>query len=44
METLVYEKGDVIKHIKAPTRVKAELPDLWKNRMRDDQEWGQIFC
>ena len=27
-DILVYEKGGVIKHIKAPTRVKVELPDL----------------
>ena len=27
-ETLVYEKGEVIKHIKAATRVKVELLDL----------------
>ena len=27
-EMLVYEKGWVIKHVKAPARVKAELPDL----------------
>ena len=27
-EMLLYEKGGVIKHIKAPARVKAELPDL----------------
>ena len=26
--TLVYEKGGVIKHIKAQARVKVELPDL----------------
>ena len=25
---LVYEKGGVLKHIKAPARVIAELPDL----------------
>ena len=25
---LVFEKGGVIKHIKAPARVKGELPDL----------------
>ena len=30
---LVYEQGRVTKHIKAPARVKVELPDLWKNRM-----------
>ena len=33
---LVYEKGGVIKHIKAPARVKVELPDLWRKKMRDD--------
>ena len=27
-EIFVYEKGGVVKHIKAPTRVKAELHDL----------------
>ena len=27
-KNLVYEKGRVIKHIKAPGRVKVELPDL----------------
>ena len=27
-ETLVYDKGGVIKHIKTPARVKSELPDL----------------
>ena len=30
---LVYQKGRVIKNIKAPARVNVELPDLWKNRM-----------
>ena len=28
MDILVYEKGWVIKNIKAPTRVEVELPDL----------------
>ena len=37
-EILVYHKGGVIKHIKAPARVKVELPNLCKNRMSDDQE------
>ena len=37
-EIFVREKGGVIKHIKAPARVKAELPGLWKNRMCDDYE------
>ena len=27
-DILVYEKGGVIKHIKAPARVKVEFPDL----------------
>ena len=27
MDILVYEKGRVIKHIKAPARVQVELPD-----------------
>ena len=27
-EILVHEKGGAIKHIKAPARVKVELPDL----------------
>ena len=27
---LVYEKGGVKKRLKAPARVKVELPDLWK--------------
>ena len=31
-------------HIKAPARIIAELPDLWKNRMRDNQDKGRIFC
>ena len=35
---LVYDKGGVIKHIKAPARVNAELPGLWKNRMRDNEK------
>ena len=26
-DNLVYEKGGVMKHIKAPARVKVELPD-----------------
>ena len=34
----VYEKGGVIKHIKAPARVKVEFPDLWKNERCDDVE------
>ena len=45
-DILVYEKGGVIKHIKAPARVKVELPDLWQSvtkLMRDDVEKGQIF-
>ena len=27
---LVYEKCGVIQHIKAPARVVAELPNMWK--------------
>ena len=30
-EILVYEKGGVIKHVKAPAIKKVELLDLWKN-------------
>ena len=37
-DILVYEKGGVIKNIKAPARVKVELPDLRKNLMRDKVE------
>ena len=37
-DILVYEKGGVIKHIKAPEKVKVELPDLWKKFMCDDVE------
>ena len=37
-DILVYEKGGVIKHIKAPARVKVEPPDLWKNETRDEVE------
>ena len=39
MDILVYKKGWVIKHIKSPARVKVELPDLWKNLMRNDVEY-----
>ena len=28
MDVLVYEKGRIMKQIKAPARVKVELPDL----------------
>ena len=28
MESFVYEKGEVIKHFKAPARVTVELPDF----------------
>ena len=35
---LVYEKGGVIKHIKARAIVKVELTDLQKYRMHEDQE------
>ena len=31
-DILLYEKGLVVKHIKAPERVNVELPDLWKNQ------------
>ena len=37
-EILVYEKGGLIEHIKAPARFKIELPDLWQNKMRDYME------
>ena len=37
-DILVYEKGGVIKHIKAQARVKVELLDMWQNEMRDDVE------
>ena len=33
---LGYDKGWVIKHIKAPARVKVELPNMCKNKMSDD--------
>ena len=35
---MVYEKGGVIKHTKAPARVKAELPNLWK-KLNAWQSW-----
>ena len=38
MEILVYEKGGVIKHVKAPAINKVELLDLWKNGPRDNVE------
>ena len=31
-DILLYEKGLVVKHIKAPERVNVKLPDLWKNQ------------
>ena len=37
-QILVYEKGRVIKHVKAPAINKVELLDLWKNGPRDDVE------
>ena len=37
-EILVYEKGGVIKHVKAPAINKIDLLDLWKNGRRDDVE------
>ena len=37
-DILVYEKDGVIKHKKAPARVKVELPDWWQNEMCDDEE------
>ena len=35
---LVYEKGGVMKYIKAPARVKVEFPDRWQYEMCDDVE------
>ena len=37
-EILVYEKGGVIKHVKAPAINKVDLFDLWKNGPCDDVE------
>ena len=37
-EVVVYEKGGVIKHVKAPAINKVELLDLWKNGPRDNVE------
>ena len=37
-EILVYDKAGVIQHIKAPARVKFELPYYCKNEMCDDVE------
>ena len=35
-EILVYEKGGVIKHVKAPAVNKVDLIDLWKNGPSDN--------
>ena len=43
MEIWVHEKGRVIQRIKAPVVVKAELPNLWKNKMHDNQDNGKFF-
>ena len=37
-DILVYEKGGVTKHIKAPLIVKVEVPNLQKNRTCEEVE------
>ena len=42
-DILVYQKGGVITHIKAPARVKVELPDLGQNEICDEVEKRDQF-
>ena len=42
-DNLVYEKGGVIKHFKAPARVRDELPDLGQNEICAEVEKRDQF-